>query len=530
MGGFMDTGASTADGLVLADLVPKNRKPWWRDTTLMKLNFLLLSALLTQTASGFDSSMINGMQSLTHWTQFFGHPSGTRLGAMTAGTTGGILIAVLWSSQVCERFGRRWPIFGGSAVIVLGSVIQAAAQNYGMFVAGRFVVGAGLCTVATAAPPLLTECAYPTHRGVITSAYMVSWPLGSLMAAWITYGAFRLDSSWSWRLPSLLQCMVSVIQMALVWFAPESPRWLIYNGRTEEARAFFVKYHGHGDPDSPLVRFEMAEVVATLEMEKEQKQSRWMTYLSTPGMRHRLFLNAYIPAMLQWSGNGLISYYLTRVLISIGVTDSKTQLVINGCIAIWSVITAGGIVTLVDKAGRRFLFLLGMSGMLVSYVIWTVCSAVNQQRDFKDKSLAAAVITMIMVFSAFYHFQSPIAPTYIMEILPFALRSKGSMIYQLTGNVAGIFNSFVNPIGMENLGWKYYIVWCCVIAFNLVLIYFYFPETRGHGLEEVGHIFDGPDALTGTNAMKKMGMDVDTKDVTFDDSKKLADVEHHEVS
>ncbi|KJR85822.1 sugar transporter [Sporothrix schenckii 1099-18] len=507
MGGFMD--ASAGAGVNLADLIPKDRKPWWRDTRLLHLNFLLLSALLTQTASGFDSSMINGMQSLTHWATFFDHPNGTRLGAMTAGTTGGTLIAVLWSSQLCERFGRRWPIFGGSAVIILGSVLQGAAQNFGMFVAGRFIVGAGLCMVSTAAPPLLTECAYPTHRGVLVSMYMVSWPLGSLVAAWITYGTFRIDSAWSWRLPSLLQCSVSVVQMALVWFAPESPRWLIYNNRQDEARAFFAKFHGHGDADAPLVRFEMAEVVATLEMEKEQKQARWAAFFSTPGMRHRFFLAAWIPAMLQWSGNNLTSYYLTRVLNSIGITDSKTQLIINGCLSIWSFLTAFVFAGLVDRLGRRFLFLLGMAGMLLSYVIWTICSALNQQRNFEDHGLAAGVITMILVFSAFYHVQSPAAPTYIMEILPFTLRAKGAMLYQLTGNIAGIFNSFVNPIGMTNLGWRYYIVWCCVIAFNLATIYFFFPETRGYALEDVGQIFDGPDALTGTNAMRKMGMTVD---------------------
>ncbi|CAK7225596.1 hypothetical protein SBRCBS47491_005942 [Sporothrix bragantina] len=534
MGGIMNTGAAAGPGLNIADVIPKDRKPWWRDMRLMHLNFLLLSALLTQTASGFDSSMINGMQSLTQWATFFGHPAGTRLGAMTAGTTGGTLIAVLWSSQLCERFGRRWPIFGGSVVIIIGSILQGAAQNFGMFVAGRFLVGAGLCMVATAAPPLLTECAYPTHRGVIVSMYMVSWPLGSLIAAWITYGAFRIDSSWSWRLPSLLQCSVSVIQMALVWFAPESPRWLIYNNRHAEAHAFFTKFHGYGDADAPLVRFEMAEVEATLAMEKEQKQARWRSYFDfkKPGMLHRVFLNAWIPMMLQWSGNGLTSYYLSKVLNSIGVTDSKTQLVINGCLSIWSLITAGVFAGLVDKLGRRTLFIIGMAGMLLSYVIWTVCSAINQERNFEDKGLAAGVIVMIMVFSGFYHVQSPIAPTYVMEILPFALRAKGAMVYQLTGNIAGIFNSFVNPIGMANLAWRYYIVWCCVIAFNLTLIYFFFPETRGYALEDVAQIFEGPDALVGTNAMRKMGMgmEAEAENVeTIGDDGKARNVQHKEV-
>ncbi|KAL4934861.1 general substrate transporter, partial [Aspergillus oleicola] len=220
------------EGLVLKDVIPDNRKPWYRDSTLLKLNALLLCALLTQIASGYDSSMLNGMQSLPQWVEYFGEPTGTRLGAMTFGPTGGTLISVLVSSQLCEKFGRRHPICGGSIIIIIGGIIQAAAVNYGMFVLSRFIVGLGLGIVATAAPPLLTEVAYPTHRGKLVSFYLVTWPLGSLIAAWITYGTFKMsDSSWSWRIPSAMQCFFSLIQAILSLFAPESPRWLIYQNR-----------------------------------------------------------------------------------------------------------------------------------------------------------------------------------------------------------------------------------------------------------------------------------------------------------
>jgi len=183
------------NGLLLKDVVPKDRRTWYKDGTLWKLNLLLFSCLLTQTATGFDASMINGMQSLPQWRAFFGEPTGARLGAMTFGPNGGVLISIAISSQLCDWFGRRIPIFVGSVLIILGSVIQAAATNYAMFVASRFVIGFGLGIVSTAAPPLLSGVAYPTHRGQIVSFFLVSWPLGALMAAWVTYGTFTMDSS-----------------------------------------------------------------------------------------------------------------------------------------------------------------------------------------------------------------------------------------------------------------------------------------------------------------------------------------------
>ncbi|KAF4498666.1 hexose transporter [Fusarium agapanthi] len=502
-----DADANDFQGLVLADVIPRDRKPWYSDWTLWKLNLLLLSGLLTQTATGFDASMLNGAQSLPQWQSYFGEPKGTRLGAMTFGPNGGVLISILISSQLCDWLGRRKPIFIGSITIIVGAIVQTCSYNYGMFVASRFVIGFGLGIVSTAAPPLLSEVTYPTHRGKMTSFMMVSWPLGAIIAAWVTYGSFQMQSSWAWRLPSLLQGAFSVVQASLVMFAPESPRWLIYKGRYQEARDILVKWHGYGDPNSRLARFEMAEITATLEIEKVQNKSRWAEWISTRGNWHRFFLALYIPAMLQWSGNALTSYYLSKVLNSINITDHKTQLLLNAGLQIWGFLSAVVFATMIDKFGRRRLFLVGMSGMGVSYIIWTICSARNQQEDFEHIGYAGAVLAMIFVFSFWYHACSPIGATYIMEVTPYSLRAKASMLYQLTGNLAGVYNAFANPVAMEAIAWKYYIVWCVAIAVHLTLIFFFFPETKGYSLEEVAEIFDGPDAPVGANAIGQKKMD-----------------------
>jgi len=162
------------------------------------------------------------------------------------------------------------------------------------------------------------------------------------------------------------------------------------------------------------------------------------------------------------------------VLRSIGFTNSKTQLFINGCLSIWNLLVACFFATLVDRAGRRRLFLIGTGGMGISYIIWTICSAINQKKNFQDTGYAAAVLVMIFTYMGFYHACSPVAPTYIMEVVPYSLRSKASMMYQLTGNLAGIYNSFANPVAMEAITWRYYIVWCVMIAINFVLIFFFF--------------------------------------------------------
>jgi len=194
-----------------------------------------------------------------------------------------------------------------------------------------------------------------------------------------------------------------------------------------------------------------------------------------------------IPFMMQLSGNALISYYLALVLDSIGIVDSKTQLVINGTLQIWGFLIAVACSMLVDKAGRRPLFLIGMAGMLGAYIIWTILSARAQQTNYDNKGLSGGVLLMIYIFQFFY----------LMEISPFSLRSKTSMIYSLNTQISSIFNGFVNPVALKNIGWKYYIVYCVVLACEFVIVYFFFPETKGYGLEEVAVLFDGNDAVVG---------------------------------
>lgn len=74
-----------------------------------------------------------------------------------------------------DRYGRRPPIFLASIIIIVGAALQGGAQNFGMFIAGRFFIGLGGGFLATAAAPLVGELAYPTHRPIITAIYNTQW-------------------------------------------------------------------------------------------------------------------------------------------------------------------------------------------------------------------------------------------------------------------------------------------------------------------------------------------------------------------
>ncbi|ANB14551.1 hexose transporter HXT13 [Sugiyamaella lignohabitans] len=478
----------------LVDVTPKLERFWVFYPHILKLNTLLVGAILAQIVSGFDGSMMNGLQSLVPWQQFFDHPTGGRLGTMSNGVTIGTLIAVPFASLMTDAIGRRFTIIVGCIIIVIGAILQGAAQNFSMFIGARILLGVGGCWASTAAGPLLAECAYPTQRPTVSAFLLASWPLGSFVAALVTWGPYRSDlktSNWSWRIPSLLQGFFPLLQILLAFLGPESPRYLISKGREDEARAFFTKYHAAGDSEHPVVKFQMAEITAALELEKNDTLSlkNYLAWFKTKAMRHRLFICIVVPAFQQLSGNAIISYYLTLILNSIGITDSLTQLKINIGMTTVS-LTADVISAIVVSAyRRRRLFLTGYTSMLLVYIVFTVLSAENQRKNFTDHSLASGVVAMIFVYQIAYHIAAPIAIAYIMEVCPYNQRATGSMLYQLSANVVGTFNNYVNPIAMAAINWRYYIVWICQLVFQISIVYFVFPETAGKDLEDIAEVF-----------------------------------------
>lgn len=156
----------------------------------------------------------------------------------------------------------------GLVILVSAAILQGCSPNYAAFTCARLFVGIGIEFTATPSPVLISELAYPTHRGKITSLYQTFFYVGAIASSWTTFGTFNITgSSWSWRIPSLLQAFFPIIQIMGLWFVPESPRWLIARGRTAEARAIFAKYHAAGNDDERLVDYEMSEITTHIEAE-----------------------------------------------------------------------------------------------------------------------------------------------------------------------------------------------------------------------------------------------------------------------
>lgn len=175
-----------------------------------------------------------------------------------------------------------------------------------MFALSRLILGFGLVFCNTYAPILIGELAHPKDRQVITSLYQTTWYMGAIMAAWTTFGTFAMPNEWAWRIPSLLQAAPALVQIVGVCFVPESPRWLIANGRSADAKKILTKYHANGSENNELVDLSFHEIKTVIELDSISEKS-WKSFLSSKGNRRRMFLMIVLGLFSQWSGNGLVS-------------------------------------------------------------------------------------------------------------------------------------------------------------------------------------------------------------------------------
>lgn len=352
---------------------------------------------------------------------------------------------------------------------MVGAALQGSSSTVGQFIASRAVIGFGLGMTVIAAPLLIVELAHPKHRGTLISLFPTCYFSGSIIAAWTTFGTFHINTAWSWRIPSLLQAAPAIIQVFLIWIVPESPRWLVSKGQPEKAIQILARYHANGDEQDPIVQLQYKEIIQNIKQDEEAKG--WSALFATTANRRRMTIVIFCGIFIEISGNGLVSYYLHSVLNGLGITAGSTQTLINGCLQLWNFGLAIIASSLVEKVGRRTLFLISSSSMCLFFTLWTIFSALYAEDGQRPVYGILVVISIFLCTGAYDIGWTPLY-NYPIEVLPYSIRAKGMLLVaeshiNVTGvalqtiviHLSGFFGQFVNPIGLENIQWRYYIIY-----------------------------------------------------------------------
>ncbi|KKK20905.1 hypothetical protein AOCH_007219 [Aspergillus ochraceoroseus] len=165
---------------------------------------------------------------------------------------------------------------------------------------------------------------------------------------------------------------------------------------------------------------------------------------------------------------------------------------VNGFLQIWNLILAIVGAQFVDFAGRRMLFIISTVTMLISYILIT--GLAGSFATTQVSAVGTAVIPFLFIFYGGYDLAwTPLLVSYPAEIWSYSLRAKGVSLAYMFTYLALLFNQLVNPIALDAIGWKYYILYIALLVIILVNVWFTYPETRGYSLEEMAVLFDQDD-------------------------------------
>jgi len=492
-------GAAKGNSGVRDDAPEFEKVIWYKDPNMRKLFWHSSVLCIASATTGYDGMMMNSSQQMARWETYFDSPKGGRLGIMNNMYNIGSIVSFFLVPFYTQWIGRKIPIATGCLIMIAGALVSTFSTEWKLYMVGRFILGFGNSFAQMCSPILLTEICHPQHRAMFTAVYNCLWNLGAVFVAWVAWGTSQADNEWSWRSITLLQGLPSVLQLIFLYWVPESPRWLISKERYEEALETLAYYHAGGDRNNVTVQYEFTEMRDTIRMEADANtNSSYMDFVRTKGNRWRLAILISLGIISQYSGNALFSNYINLVYTGAGITSQDQKMGLSGGERLLYLVVSVYAASLIDKVGRRPLFLGATVGMLISFVCWTITCAVYENSNNTNSSAGYAQIPFVWLFGVCYAMAwSGLLVAYAIEILPYALRAKGLMIMNITVQATLAVGSQTNPIAWEDLPkhWNLALFYTLWIAVELVFVYFVYPETMGPTLEEISRIFDGDDAV-----------------------------------
>lgn len=182
-----------------------------------------------------------------------------------------------------------------------------------------------------------------------------------------------MTSNWAWRIPCLLQVVLSLFQVCIIWFVPDSPRWLVYNGKYSEALGVLVKYHGEGDEDSEFVQAEYAQIKQTLKLGPnitnrrtvlDARNAKADDHHSIPWFEpeldwtHFASPTASIVVCIALTAFIFNRNFLSPILDSIGIRDHRVKNVVNLAYVFVKFVNSSAIALIMTRFRRRTMYLV----------------------------------------------------------------------------------------------------------------------------------------------------------------------------
>ncbi|GKA07479.1 polyol transporter 5-like protein [Tanacetum coccineum] len=349
------------------------------------------------------------------------------------------------AGRTSDWIGRRYTIVLAGVIFFSGAILMGFAPNYAFLMFGRFIAGIGVGYALMIAPVYTAEVSPASARGFLTSFPEVFINAGILLGYVSNYAFSKLPDHLGWRFMLGIGAIPSIFLALGVLGMPESPRWLVMQGRLGPLRAI---------PDR----------TATSILYKCQKDS---------------------------CGIDAVVLYSPRIFEKAGIVERTPKLLATIAVGFVKTIFILVATFFLDKVGRRPLLLSSVAGMILSLMGLGIGLTIIDHSDHKMEWAIALCIATILSYVAFFSIgMGPITWVYSSEIFPLRLRAQGcSMGVAMNRVVSGVIGmTFISLFKAITIGGAFFLFTGVAIV-GFVFFYTLYPETRGKNLEEVDEVF-----------------------------------------
>ncbi|KXX80422.1 Sugar transporter STL1 [Madurella mycetomatis] len=442
---------------------------------------------------GYDQGVMSGIITAPAFNNMFEETrdNSTMQGLVTAIYEIGCLAGAMFILGVGDILGRRRAIILGAAVMLLGVLIQVTAMPgaspLAQLIVGRVVMGVGNGINTSTIPTYQAECSKTSNRGLLICIEGATIAFGTLIAYWIDYGASYGPDDLVWRFPIAFQVIFAVFIIFPMTFLPESPRWLLSHQRIEDADRVISAIRGY-EEGSQETQLERNLIMDSLRAaggfgQKSTPIKALFTGGKTQHFR-RMLLGSGSQFMQQIGGcNAVIYFFPVLFENSIG-EDHNMSLLLGGVNMIVYSIFATTSWFVIERVGRRRLFLIGSVGQCLSMVLTFACLIPGN--PMAARGAAVGLFTYIAFFGATW---LPLPWLYPAEVNPVKTRGKANATSTCVNWLFNFVVVMITPIMVTNIGWGTYLFFAVINACFIPVIYFFYPETAQRSLEEIDIIF-----------------------------------------
>ncbi|KAE8244601.1 hypothetical protein A4X13_0g6451 [Tilletia indica] len=433
---------------------------------------------------GVDTGSIGSIIEMDQFISTIGRLSDAQQGVFVASILFAASFATLASGHLADVFSRRQSLKAGAAFMLLGALLSASAQNMETLYAARALYGIGIGSTFAISTLYLCEIAPPSQRGAIGCMPQLYCASGVAFGFFIAFGSSRLQSSYAFRTPFIVQTITAFLLLIGCFFIPYSPRWLAEHGRTDEARHV-------------LLQLRESEAVAQAELDGilKSKQERVLlnqriSFLDAfrPPYSRRTWLTLYLMASQQTTGVDMALYFAPKLFAQAGFKGETSKFLASAVIGLLCMVaTIPGQIYL-DRMGRKMPLVIGAVIMSLSFfVIGGINASGHTGSPGAKWVIMFSIYTFIIAFSITW---GCVLKVMVSEILPTHIRARTSSLSQFSNWMVNSVVTLTAPAFLRASTSAPYMLYALLTLLAALVSAAMLPDTANMSLEEIDRRFD----------------------------------------